>query len=80
LAPQKLLQIIDVFENHFGNEDVEIEVEYQRNTIGKYHLEMAEDCLLLKPTFTDCLAKDKCGIPEDQLVQTNSCTPGSGCC
>ena len=36
---------------------------------------------------TDCLAKDKCGIPEEKLKTSlsdlgsqNACTPGSGCC
>lgn len=32
---------------------------------------------------TDCLTKDKCGIPQKklQVVQEPSCcTPGSGCC
>jgi hypothetical protein len=80
LAPARLLEIIQVFEKHFGDEDAELEVEYQMNTIGKYELEAGEDCLLLKPTFTDCLAKDNCGIPEEQLQQNNACTPGSGCC
>lgn len=81
LAPSKLLNIIEIFEQSFEAADGEIEVEYQSNTIGKYHLEVGESALILKPTFTDCLAKDNCGIPEQESVSSNnSCTPGSGCC
>ncbi|MBK8659746.1 MAG: hypothetical protein IPN22_12965 [Bacteroidetes bacterium] len=85
LAPQKLLNIISLSEKLFGNEDLEIEVEYQSDTIGKYGLDFQGENFLLTAKQTDCLAKDNCGIPQDLQVSaletTNSCcTPGGGCC
>ena len=88
LSPQKLLSIIELSEEKLGIENFEIEVEYQGETIGKYGLDYEQNSLLLTNKFTDCLAKDKCGIPEekprvriskDGLVG-GTCTPGSGCC
>ena len=38
LKPLKLLKIIDLSEKALGMEDLEIEVEYQSETIGKYDL------------------------------------------
>lgn len=89
LHPEKLVDIIELSEKVLGIEDGEIEVEYQGETIGKYHLELGPTGFLLTSTTTDCLAKDKCGIPvEKQKVslvdlgakEVNSCTPGGGCC
>ncbi|WP_276497891.1 DUF6428 family protein [Pontibacter litorisediminis] len=83
LKPQKLLGIIALSEKALGMEDLEIEVEYQSDTIGKYDLGFnGKDFVLLSKT-TNCLAPDKCGIPVEQLkvVSTgNACTPGGGCC
>src|SRR6187431_2879726 len=39
LKPQKLLNIIALSEKTLGIEDLEIEVEYQSDTIGKYDLD-----------------------------------------
>jgi len=89
LSPEKLLAIINLSEEKLGIEDFEIEVEYQGQTIGKYGLEFEFDSLILTNKFTDCLAPDKCGIPQekpkiriskDGIVGENSCAPGSGCC
>jgi hypothetical protein len=87
LHPDKLIKIIQLSEDKLGIEDAEIEVEYQGATIGKYGLDYVDDNFLLTSKTTDCLAKDKCGIPADKLKvnlvdikNTNSCTPGSGCC
>lgn len=95
LAPQKLLDIIELSENVLGLKDLEIEVEYQSDTIGKYDLSYENGSFLLMAKATDCLAKDNCGIPEDELGQSSKvkvsmadlgnstndeCTPGSGCC
>jgi hypothetical protein len=73
-------------EKEIGLENLEMEVEYQSETIGKYGLDFDGKRFLLTPTQTDCLAKEKCGIPEAQTVnlvpaQTGSgCSPDSGCC
>ena len=67
--------------------DFEIEVEYQAETIGKYNVGFENEKFLLLNKFTDCLAKDNCGIPEEKLkvklsdLQNQSCcSPESGCC
>ncbi len=89
LAPEKLKSIIALSENKLGLEDAEIEVEYQSDTIGKYGIEFNGKNFNLVSKFTNCLASDKCGIPEEKLKVNLSelqskkqgcCTPGSGCC
>jgi hypothetical protein len=88
LKPKKLLDIITLSEKVLGIEDYEIEVEYQAETIGKYDLGFNGKDFMLLNKQTACLATDQCGIPQEKqklkLVeissQTNSCTPGGGCC
>ena len=87
LHPEKLLNIINLSEKVLGIEDLEIEVEYQAETIGKFGLDFNGTHFLLISKQTDCLAKDQCGIPEEkqkikfsELQPENSCAPGSGCC
>jgi hypothetical protein len=88
LAPQKLKNIIELSEKVLHLEDAEIEVEYQQDTIGKYNLEFNGTHFLLVAKQTNCLAQDKCGIPEEKLKVSlkdlsnpvNTCTPGGGCC
>ena len=87
LNPDKLIHIIELSEKTLGIDDLEIEVEYQGETIGKYGMGYDGDNFLLTTKLTDCLAPDKCGVPEtkvkvaiNSLTDSNSCTPGSGCC
>jgi hypothetical protein len=88
LKPGKLLNIIGLSEKVLGMEDSEIEVEYQAQTIGKYDLTFDGKNFVLVSKKTDCLAKDKCGVPEpaakagivNLASASNSCTPGGGCC
>jgi len=83
IQPSQIIDIIDIAEKSVNLENLDIEVEYQSETIGKYGLSFSNDCFHLTPTFTDCLAKEKCGIPinEEPTVQSESCcTPSSGCC
>lgn len=81
LHPEKLAHIIELSEKILGLEDLEIEVEYQAETIGKFGLDFDGKNFLLTTKQTDCLAKDNCGIPEEtQKEEANSCVPGSGCC
>lgn len=87
LKPQKLRDIIDLSERVLGMEDLEIEVEYQSETIGKYALDFNGRDFLLMAKQTACLAEDACGIsPEKQKVElseikaSNTCKPGGGCC
>ena len=89
LHPEKLVHIIELSEKILSIEDLEIEVEYQGNTIEKYTLDFDGRTFLLTSKYTDCLAKDNCGIPEGkqkaQLSDLNKsnascCEPSSGCC
>ncbi|MCH5598870.1 DUF6428 family protein [Niabella ginsengisoli] len=89
LKPNKLLNIIKLSEEKLGIEDLEIEVEYQSGTIGKYDLDFNGKTFLLKSKATACLAQDACGVPTEKqkknlsdlsVNQTNICTPGGGCC
>lgn len=85
LHPEKLVNIINLSQKTLGFGDLEIEVEYQGDTIGKFGLDYDGRQFLLTSTQTACLAKEACGIPEEksQLITTESsscCDPNSGCC
>ena len=87
LAASKLLNIIGLAERLLSIPDLEVEVEYQGDTIGRYGLDFNGTDFLLTATQTDCLAKDKCGIPMEKpkirlssIAQGPVCTPNSGCC
>ena len=86
LRAYKLLDIINLSEKELHLADAEIEVEYQGDTIGKYGLDYDGKNFLLTSKMTDCLARDKCGVPEDKVkvdlssLTAGACTPGSGCC
>ena len=87
LKAAKLLNIIALSEKLIGIEDLEVEVEYQADTIGKYGIDFDGSQFILTTKQTDCLAKDNCGIPTQKpkvkladLQNQNNCSPGSGCC
>lgn len=90
LKPDKLKNIISLSERTLGLGDLEVEVEYQSTTIGKYDLDFDGQNFVLVNKFTNCLAQDKCGIPQEKLKvrladisldkAVSSCKPGSGCC
>ncbi len=89
LTPHKVMRIIDAATLITGDEDSEMEVEYQtQETIGKFGLDYKDGNFVLISQQTTCLAPDFCGIPEgkrklnlkDLLVNSNCCTPGSSCC
>jgi len=88
LKAGKLLNIISLSEKVLAMEDLEIEVEYQAQTIGKYDLGYDGKNFLLIAKTTACLAPELCGVPEvKQKVQLQNlaasgsvCTPGGGCC
>src|SRR5680860_1535588 len=67
LHPEKLVNIIKLSEKILDMDDnLEIEVEYQGTTIGKYGLDFDGKNFLLTTKLTDCLAKDQCGVPQDK--------------
>ncbi len=92
IHPEKLLHIIELSEKTLGlEEDLDIEVEYQGATIGKYGLDYNGESFVLTSKQTDCLAKDNCGVPvyaEEKvgglttlpISNGGACTPGGGCC
>jgi hypothetical protein len=93
LHPENLLSIVKLSERILELKDLEIEVEYQGQTIEKFALEFDGKNFLLMNKATDCLAKDKCGVEDDAAAQKpklkmvnigndegGSCTPGGGCC
>ena len=80
LHPDKMLQILTLSEKAFNLKNLEIEVEYQGNTIQKYGIELKGQNYLLTQKKTACLAEDACGIPEAKTDATSSSALGSGCC
>lgn len=89
LKPTKLLNIIKLSEEKLNIIDAEIEVEYQTETVGKFGLAFDGKIFILQNKMTNCLASDKCGIPQEkqkiklselQTAETSCCSPNSGCC
>ncbi|HET8885115.1 MAG TPA: DUF6428 family protein [Salinimicrobium sp.] len=87
LHPEKLVDIIELSEKILNLEDLEIEVEYQGQTIEKFGMDFNGKNFLLTSKNTDCLAKDNCGVPSQkpklklvELQNSSRCTPDSGCC
>lgn len=85
LHPGKLISIIELAQEKLELSDAEIEVEYQGESINKYELGFDGKSFLLQNTQTDCLAKDRCGIPAEKprvklsQLQNSCCTLDSGC-
>lgn len=86
LKPKKLLNIIGLSEKVLGIEDLDIEVEYQNETIGKYELEYNGKNFVLIAKQTACLAQEQCGTPRKEKIklgekaEASCCTPSGGCC
>lgn len=88
LHPEKLVHIIELSEKVLGLDDLNIEVEYQDTTIGKFGLDFDGTNFLLTTKQTDCLAKSTCGIPSkkpkvklsDLQLESSCCATNSNCC
>ena len=89
LHPEKLIHIIELSDKLLDLGDLEIEVEYQSSTIGKYGLDFDGKNFLLTSKQTACLAKDNCGIPQEKTKvklsnlgddNSNCCSTDSNCC
>ena len=89
LESDKLKRIISASEKLFENEDLDVEIEYQTETIGRYGLEINGEQFMMTPKETNCLAKDHCGIPQEKTklklseIQTSSlscCASNITCC
>ena len=86
LNADKLLKILAMSEQKLKFDNLEIEVEFQDDTIGKYGLEFDDNHFILTNLSTNCLAQDQCGIPKSKpkirmgSLGLSSCDPKSGCC
>ncbi|OJV53002.1 MAG: hypothetical protein BGO31_04420 [Bacteroidetes bacterium 43-16] len=80
LKPEKLLHIIRLSEEQLGITDLEIEVEYQSGTIGKYGLAFNNRHFILENKTTACLAQDACGIPQQKKPLQLAELKKSSCC
>lgn len=86
LHPEKLAHIIELSQKTLDIGNLEVEVEYQGQTIEKFALDFDGTNFLLTTKQTDCLARDKCGVPTEKPkvklseFQNTGCVPGSGCC
>ena len=87
LHPEKLVNIIELSQKTLGiGDNLEIEVEYQGATIGKYNLDINNNGFVLVAKKTACLALDSCGVDEKKAGMITiadsggCCTPESGCC
>lgn len=77
LAPRKLQRIIrrtlDVLS---VSADAPVRVEHQGRTVEVFDLGQDGDDLVLHPRFTDCLARETCGLPPSPLTSSTS----TSCC
>ena len=85
LNPRTVLDILQLAEKQLDCSNMEVEVEYQQSTIGRYELAFDGAVFQLINTQTACLAPDQCGVPQEKprvRVTANglSCNPDSGCC
>ena len=84
LKPNTVLNILQLAEKQLGYSNLEVEVEYQQSTIGRYELAFDGAVFQLINTQTACLAPDQCGIPQEKpRVRVASsglrCNPNSDC-
>jgi len=84
LPAGKLAEIIDRAAPIIGNEDLDVELEYEDGLISQFPVEsgtIAETTIVftLRSKHTDCLAKEIC-LPPSLQPASDSCCSGSGCC
>lgn len=82
LAPGRLAGVIEKAQPVLGDEDLDVEIEYQDGLISQFPVEgatTADGALVFHLTTknTDCLAKELC-VPNAGAA--TSCCEGSGCC
>ena len=80
LKPKKLLHIIALSEKILALKDLEIEVEYQSTTIGKYDLGFDGENFILIAKKTACLAQESCGTKPETAENKVCCSTESNCC
>ena len=85
LKPDKVLDILKLAEKQFELSNIDVEVEYQQSTIGRFKLAFDGSVYQLINTHTTCLALDTCGISQEKprvrlTPKGLSCNPESNCC
>ena len=85
LKPDKVLDILKLAEKQFELSNIDVEVEYQQSTIGRFKLAFDGSVYQLINTHTTCLAQDKCGISQEKprvrlTPKGLSFNPESNCC
>lgn len=80
----KLADILKLSRAVVPNGELDIEIEYEDTVISQYPIAdfgVTADAIVLQLTtkHTDCLAKEKCGIPTPAASGPSCCGP-SGCC
>lgn len=90
LSPHKLKKIIGIAQPLFNNEDLEVEIEFQTDSISRFGVDFDGYNFILTSKHTDCLAQDLCGVPQGnqntnltELMSADAnscCSPGGGCC
>ena len=83
LAAGKLSGILALAADLLAGEDLPVEVEFERGVVSQYPVvasESQEGLLLfhLGLKHTDCLARDRCGLPVGDSSASDRCGPG--CC
>ena len=85
LKPGKVIDILKLAEKQFEFSNIDVEVEYQQSTIGRFKLAFDGSVFQLIYTQTTCLAQEQCGIlqekPRVRLTAGDlNCNPKSNCC
>ena len=85
LATGKLAGIVHMAHDLLGDDDLEVEVEYERGVISQYPLIGAERqqglvLFRLGLKHTECLAPDRCGVPATATAAAKPGCCGPGCC
>lgn len=81
LDTTKLAKIVRLAAPLLKGDELPVEVEYENGVVSQYPVTAAEVTpegvlLHLGTKHTDCLAKDRCGVP----VSESACCPTAGCC
>jgi hypothetical protein len=89
LEAGKAAAILEKAKTFLPDESIPVEIEYEDEVISQYTIEGhelggASVVLHLAHKHTDCLAKERCGIPapirEGDAEEETACCGGGGCC
>ena len=85
IKPKNVLDILQLSKKQLDYSNMEVDIEYQQSTIGRYELDFDGAVFQLINTQTACLAPDQCGIPQEKprvRISDNGlkCNPDSNCC